>query len=181
MILTTEVLAAAGVLLFIAIVVMGLMIIRQRRQLNELQRPRYGFLGKPLYSFAAMLIIVGGFGVTFYSVFQNQGGTQVSADKNILVRIEYKQVSIIGNTGRYKFNFIPNVDNVDWGKDKELFEVAWKITNLATNEVKIATESNLSNIKPGGLVYDLPRGRYKVEALTTYQNKNWIASNQFSF
>lgn len=53
------VMIALGLAVLIILVMAGV-IVRMNKRIKELEQPRYGFLGKPLYSFFALVLLVGG-------------------------------------------------------------------------------------------------------------------------
>jgi hypothetical protein len=105
-------------LLVATVIVAGVLIIvwQQVRihRLHQAARPKYGFLGKPIYSFFLLALVAGGFWATYYAIQHPQGIT-VKADKNIELSIQTQVVSSTTETAKVKFILLPTVDGELWG------------------------------------------------------------------
>ncbi len=144
------------VIVTVIIAVMSFIIISQNKRINELQKPRYGFLGKPLAVFLAIGLLVGSYGVIFYANRNSTGVSDVSANRELTADINYQNKG----GGDYLFNAVPKINGSDWGGNPEnQFDIYW---TFASNSVDTEVELNLSQNKPGGVTVKLDPGHYRV-------------------
>jgi len=147
---------AIFVVMLAVITVLSAIVILQNRKANSL-KPRYGFLGKPLaLSFLAILAF-GSTALLYYSNQNPQNITNVSANKDIKLKIQ----SVKLGQNSYTFNIIPSLNNIEWGVDGE-FDVYWTISN-SSSETRI--EYKLTNTDRGGITLDLRAGTNKIRAV----------------
>lgn len=151
------------VIITVIIAVLSFIIVSQNKKINELQRPRYGFLGKPLAVFLAIGLLVGSYGVIFYANRNSTNVGNVSADREISGDINYVDLG----SGKYLFNVVPNVNTQPWGKDPEnQFNVYWTFSG---KNVESQVELDISQNKPGGVNVQLERDVYKVKIVIFLQ------------
>lgn len=149
------------IIVLIAAIVLVVVVIIQRRRINEMQRPKYGFLGKPLNSLLLLTFLIGGVGFFYYaSNMRDNEFTNVSASSELSGSIIITEID--SSTRTYRFNVIPTIDNIEWGMTSSYsFDVQWTVANGDIYQ-SIETGLNLSNI--GGLTLNLQRGTYQVTA-----------------
>ena len=168
---TQQTASIAGILtvvLIVGVVLIGIIIL-QNRKIREMQKPKYGFLGKPLNAFILMAILLGGVGFVYYSTNNNQNNfVDVSADSELEASIIVTQVDVANRI--YKFNLVPAIDSKEWGGDNIYkFDVQWTVSN---GEVYQAIENDISSQNLGGVTLTLKPGTYKVSATVFIDDKN---------
>lgn len=168
---TQQTAAVAGILtlvLIVGVVLVGIIIL-QNRKIREMQKPKYGFLGKPLNAFILMAILFGGVGFVYYTTNNSQNNfVDVSADSELEASIIVTQVDVANRV--YKFNVVPAIDSKEWGGNNIYkFDVQWTVAN---GEVYQAIENDLSSQNLGGVTLTLKPGTYKVSATIFIDDKN---------
>jgi hypothetical protein len=81
--------------LFILVLVVGMLgiIIWQQLRIKKMkgpEQPKYGFLGKPLYSVLAIAVLAGGVGLTWYNLSHGTEQVTVQADETVKVDVTYE-------------------------------------------------------------------------------------------
>lgn len=168
---TQQTAAVAGILtlvLIVGVVLVGIIIL-QNRKIREMQKPKYGFLGKPLNAFILMAILFGGVGFVYYTTNNSQNNfVDVSADSELEASIIVTQVEVANRV--YKFNVVPAIDSKEWGGNNIYkFDVQWTVAN---GEVYQAIENDISSQNLGGVTLTLKPGTYKVSATIFIDDKN---------
>jgi hypothetical protein len=161
--------AAIFVIALIVIVVLSSVVVLQNRKISEMNRPKFGFLGKSLSMIAIFAIGFGGIGLAFYTNKQSSGITESFADiKDVTVSITYFQIS----GSDYKFNVLPSVNNKAWGADASFkFDIYWTF-KMPTSTVT-QFESGINSNNQGGVVQKLQQGKNLVKASVFVQNKKF--------
>lgn len=154
------------VIITVIIAVLSFIIISQNKKINELQRPKYGFLGKPIAVVLAVGLLVGSYGVIFYANRTSTTVGEASADLELSAEVNYQKVG----DKSYMFKVTPKVNSLDWGKNPEnQFDAYWMFT---ADDVESEVELDISQNKPGGVTVNLEPGVYKVKVtvfLDTYK------------
>lgn len=155
------------VIITVIIAVLSFIIISQNKKIHELQKPRYGFLGKPVAVVLAVGLLVGSYGIIFYA---NRSGTDVgdiSADQELTAEITYQS---LGNKN-YLFKVNPKLNGRDWGNNPEnQFDAYWMFTS---GSVQSEVELELSQNKSGGIQVELEEGLYKVKVTVFYETEKY--------
>lgn len=152
-------------LMVIVIGVLAFVIVMQTRKLNEANKPRYGFLGKPLVAVFFLILSIGSFGLVYYASQNSSDVDNVSADKELSFEIMSK--SLGSNT--YEFKALPKINNKEWGNDGDRFSVYWTITNTSS-ETRI--ELDLTSNNTGGINVELSSGKNIISATLFYNNQS---------
>ncbi len=154
------------------IIALVIIILKQRRQIEQIEeqsKPRFGFLGKPLYSALVVAIMVGGFAVTFYAQKQIKE-FDVSADIKLTMQINFA-TSGTGESRNVEFTVVPIVDDVPWGKPGVgNFNVFWTISG---EQEFYEVEVGLNEAEAGGFSRAMRVGEYEVRVDIVYIGKNW--------
>lgn len=151
--------ALFAVVIIVVLVLLGL-VIAQNRRIQEIQKPKYGFLGKPLAAFAFAAFLIGGTGFTLF-VAQNQQDVSV-ANADFVIDLTIISTEVNPVTSEYTFNAVPLVDGVEWGNSAAYkFDVYWTISN-ATTQTDVELGLNLSN--KGGISKTLTSGTNRIKA-----------------
>lgn len=160
--------AIFAVVLVVVLVLVGL-VINQNRKIQDLQKPKYGFLGKPLAAFFAMAFLIGGAGFVFYTNNQQTDVPIASADLTAEINIVATEVDPI--LKQYRFNMVPVVNGVEWGGTSAyLFDSYWTITNsTAITDIELALTLN----NKGGITKVLQSGTNSVKVSVFVQDKNF--------
>jgi hypothetical protein len=157
-----------AIVIITLIVLMVVLLVLQRNKINELQRPKYGFLGKPLMAMALVAVSIGGIGFTFYSANNSTAVEQTSADKKIDLKIK---TTYSGNGYDYYLNLIPTFNQQEWGGNhKYKFDVYWTIKN---NYVVTEAEVGLNLDNKGGILKSLERGKNKIKVTVFFEGKSY--------
>jgi hypothetical protein len=106
-------------ILFILVILVGMIaiIVWQQMRIKKMrvsETPKYGFLGKPLYSVLALAVLAGGVGLTWYNLTHGTEQVTVQAGETVEVEIVYN----CNNTETGKqllLNAVPNYKGADWG------------------------------------------------------------------
>lgn len=152
--------ALFALVLIVMVVLVGVVLI-QNRKIKEMQKPKYGFLGKPLNAFIVLAIMLGGIGLTYYTTLNRTNQFEdVSADSSVDATIVITQLDSVNQT--YQFNTIPTIDFSDWGGSSTYtFDVYWTISN---GDVYSQIELGLSSQNQGGIQLSLKKGTYTVKS-----------------
>lgn len=160
--------ALFAVVIIVVLVLIGL-VIAQNRKIQDLQKPKYGFLGKPLAAFAFAAFLVGGTGFVLFVNNQQQDVSVANASFTIDLTIIATEVNHV--THEYKFNAIPLVDGVEWGNNKAYkFDVYWTLSNTST---QTEVELGLNTDNKGGITKILTSGDNKIKA-TVFSSEKTI-------
>lgn len=160
--------ALLAVVIIVVLVLIGL-VIAQNRKIQDLQKPKYGFLGKPLAAFAFAAFLVGGTGFVLFVNRQEQDVSVANADFVIDINIIATETNPV--THEYKLNAIPLVDSVEWGNSAAYkFDVYWTVSNASTQtEVELGLNLN----KTGGISKVLTSGTNRVKATVFSSDKTF--------
>lgn len=129
-----------------------------RRKVDHLSKPKYGFLGKPLYQTALIVIIVLGFSASFLNFYINPRriDSSVSQGNNLGIDFNFEILERTEENVLARFHFVPTIGSKEWGGDsnrkfnvKILFisgtETFEKIFLDKTKETGITFEQNLTS------------------------------------
>ncbi len=168
-----QVLIFAGAGLFLFILFLVGVVIWQRNRIKELQRPKYGFLGKPLMAVVATLVLGVGLVGGVYLTQQESVDPRTSADLDLNIAIE-KELKGEGervNSYVYALEAVPEVDGVPYGETSEdKFNIYWNILGpikISESEIGVTSEN------PSGIEVELKEGTYKVNVLIVYKEKSF--------
>lgn len=148
------------------------------RQVKEYQRPKFGFLGKPLYPLLTVVVLGSSL---FYLNFQfsEQKVIEIQASKNVEAEISAEIISGSDNTTvNLAFSAIPEVEDTPWGNSEDSFDLIWKIKGVETIEM---IELSRSASKPSGFTKALPRGSYNIQLVVLYQDKSYEFHKEVTF
>ncbi|MFS8131436.1 MAG: hypothetical protein ACMG57_05690 [Candidatus Dojkabacteria bacterium] len=160
--------ALFAVVVIVVLVLIGL-VIAQNRRIQDLQKPRYGFLGKPLAAFAFAAFIVGGTGFVLFVNNQQQDISVANASFTIDLNIIATETNPV--THEYRLNAIPLVDGKEWGENKAYkFDIYWTISN-ATTQTEVELGLNLDS--KGGITKTLSTGTNRIKA-TVFSSEKTI-------
>lgn len=147
-------------------------IIWQGRRINDLEyqlKPKYGFLGKPLLTFMAVALTVGGLTLSQYA-----RDYSVSDNSKLSIEIKY-QSRPSTEVGKYivSLNAIPSLNNKPWGgKTNNYFDVYWSILHAENDEVAFSDyERGIYEGSQGGIEAELAPGMYKVGVGVIFEGK----------
>ncbi len=136
---------------------LSFVVVRLFKKVKDLSKVRYGFGGKPIFSFFIIIITIIAIPLTYYAS-QNSIETikLANAEKDVVVKFykEKKTKSIYS----VSFMAIPTINGEYW-RDKE-YEIKWKVTGDLSFE-KVETQRSIEN--PSYFTKELPKGVYDVE------------------
>lgn len=148
------------------IIILVVVILFQRRKINDLERPKYGFLGKPLAVFVMVGLLSGTVGFALFLNQQDTATDTISADREVRISISVTQ----GAQNAYTFSAVPIVDGVAWDNDPSLqFDIFWTVTN--DSESQEFVESRVSQFDPSSLTVQLDEGNNEIEARIVIQSR----------
>jgi hypothetical protein len=174
--LTSQILIPIIVLALIVIIVLLGISVSLYKQNKMLRTPRFGFLGKPLYVIALVIMLGGIFVVT--KNIDLSGFNTINADREVTSDIQVSVISTTDSTAVVKFNLVPRVGQLEWGNAGDEFQVYWTI-NGVENEAYI--ENIISKSNPGGFSKELRRGKYEIKTVVVFQGKSYTTSKSLSF
>lgn len=167
------------VLVINVLLILGLLffIFRQNKHIDQLEaamKPKYGFLGKPLLSVMAVLMMVGSF-VVIYAVSENASNISVGGNDQIELQIEVKPGAQDGDMRAVHFQVIPKINGVEWGGEQSgaVADVFWSISGA---EEFSEFEINLSYAKPGGFTRSVSKGTYQVRVDFLYLGQTYTST-----
>lgn len=153
--------------LIVLSVLVGIVVI-QNRKIQDLQKPKFGFLGKPISAFLLIALVIGSIGLVYYSSNREVGFTDVAAGSELKASIVVTEID--GPAGIYQFNVLPSIDAIEWGGgDNYRFRVQWLVEN---GEVYQTTENSISLNNQGGVRLTLRKGTYNVSATIFIDDKS---------
>ncbi len=152
-------------------VILGLIVvvINQNRKYQVATAPKYGFLGKPIYSFFAFAFIVGGLG--FALIANNQEGSPDDALAGITLTVSIDAAVINPTTKDYQFRVTPVANDVQWGPYS--YDAYWTFTN-ADGTITTSVETGLTRNNIGGIIRKLPSGINKIKVNVFVEDRNLV-------
>lgn len=143
----------------IIIVLLVAVIYLQNKRIKDLQKPKYGFLGKPLSALVITGLLAGSVGFALFANQQDASTEQISADSELSVSISFVKES----NRTYVFRAIPIIDGVSWSNDPTIaFDIFWNIEH--DDEQIELIEQQVSQLDPSELTVQLDAGTNTVTA-----------------
>lgn len=164
-------LALVAVVCFVSVLYV---IIRLIGRIRSLQKPKYGFLGKPLYA----LVLVGMAGtITYFSfTFSSQPDFQIQASRTVTAELSVDVVDSQNGTGLVRFEAVPYVDGIAYLGDNGEFDILWNITG----PVRIDKfEYGKTKADRSGFSESLQSGTYTARAVIVYEGKSFTFTEGF--
>lgn len=150
----------ALVIAVLVVTVLAFIVVIQARRIHDLTNPKIGFLGKPLAVIAVTVLALGTYGTYYYSQNIEPEVTEVSADSQVTLTINYEVFN--ASTNEYIFQVVPTVDSVEWGGSDDLqFDIYWTFSN---GDTKTQIEFDITRTSPGGVTFILAEGVNTIEA-----------------
>lgn len=159
-------LIASAIIIFFA---MGVTIYLQRKRIDELNTPKYGFLNKPItYAFLGImfsLFISAGF-VAFDQNTNQDSNESISVNSTELLGGDITFEIIDSRLNLYFFSLVPTLSGEPWGNNVEnVFDIEWTVINSGIRLVEV---ESISTNKAGGIEYILEPGENIVRATITF-------------
>jgi hypothetical protein len=168
-------LVGVGVFSVISLFTIAYYISHLLSRIRELERPKYGFLGKPVYTLAAILIMISGLGFFGYS-FTQQQNFEIQAQKVVNAQIVTTVVTKGKDTSIVAFKATPFVDGSAYGNiDAYTFDIYWNIIG-AQNTDKFEFGKNIA--QQSGFNLTLKNGKYDIKTLIVFQGKSYSFSQK---
>lgn len=164
--LDTPILIIGGIIL-VVVVALILVVAFQSKKIRELERPKFGFLGKPLSLIAFVIIAGGGIGLYYLNTQGPTEVTSINANTKIELNISYEAVA--GKKNVYLFKAVPVVEDINWGGTEENnFDINWIIEN---SKVTTEFEYDRNKSNPSAIEIELENGTNKVKAVIYVESK----------
>lgn len=140
------------------IILLSLVIYLQNRKIKDLERPKYGFLGKPLSVLIIAGVLSSSVGFALFVNKQDVGTDPISADRELSISISY----VKEETDVYILKATPIIDGVSWANDPTLrFDIFWTITNEEGESFELV-ETQVSQLEPSSITVQLDKGSNEV-------------------
>jgi amino acid transporter len=161
-----------GVVIVISLVTVIVVLFRQNQYLK---RPKFGFLGKPLYMIILVVVTVS---TVYFINTRTTGPTDITANVEVSLNFASQIISTNKNTVSVRLNAIPIINKIEWGKLDEPVTMYWNI-NGPKNYTFI--EYDLTQTNKGGIIKDIEKGDYQIDLLMIYKGKSYNTSKKISF
>jgi len=165
--------------LFILVLVVGMLgiIIWQQLRIKKMkgpEQPKYGFLGKPLYSVLALAVLVGGVGLTWYNLSHGTEQVTVQADESVKVDVTY-EVKETETGKQLLLNVIPTYKGIAWGGQSAYkFDAFWTIKSTSKTWTEVEPELDINDV--GGISIPVSSGSYTVDVDVVFEERVWTES-----
>lgn len=165
---TSTYITIIGLVLIVVVALLLVVVINQRKQIQSL-KPKYGFLGKPLYVMILSFFSVGTLGLVYYSTNQPIQVEQTNANVEVVLSINVEPTE---NLREYKFRLTPILSGIAWGaNDANKFNVYWTIT--AGSSVVSENEIDRSFTNSGGFTKKLQVGTNVIKVTVFFNGKSY--------
>ncbi len=163
-------LALFGIIMLTVVILLGVVVLMQKKQIDDLRRPKFGFLGKPIFAMLLVAFSLGGFGLVYYTSNSSSSIGDTSADRKVELQIKS---TYLGQGYDYMLKLIPTVDGKAWGgNNSNMFDVYWTIQNKM---IVTEAEIDLSLNNQGGITKTLEKGKNKIKTTVFFENKSYSA------
>jgi hypothetical protein len=154
---TIVIISAILVAIFIFLLVNYILL---SKRLKDKEKPKYGFLGKPLYQSIIIIALTGAIGFTSYQATFNQGPDFSAAEEEINVDFTTSVIRDNQNSELVRFEVVPIINDQEWGSNpNDTFDIYLNI-NGEENITKIFTDA--SKDKPVNFTENLTNGSYEI-------------------
>lgn len=166
-----EIFIVAFFVLFLIIILLLVVVFLQQKKIQNLSRPKYGFLGKPLIVLIATGVGFSMLGISMLNTNnKNIGDISVSEitpqDFLNYLQISYKKI----DESKYSFIATPIINGLVW-KDKDyLFNIEWEINTK--DSIKRTILQTMNYYENKGIEINLTKGKTIIKAKTIYQDVN---------
>jgi len=143
-------------------------IVKLVSRIRSLQKPKYGFLGKPLY--ALVLIAMAGTMTYFSASFSNQPDFQIQASRTVTADIMTELQATQNGTALVTFEAVPYVDGIPYYGDTGVFDILWNISG--PNRID-KFEYGKTRADRSGFTESLQSGTYEVRAVVVYEDRSY--------
>jgi heme/copper-type cytochrome/quinol oxidase subunit 2 len=161
--------------LFVGLIVFLIgIILRLVKKAKAMERVRYGFGGKTLFSILIVGLLVVALPLSLYSVMHTTEMRKIAeAEKEVYIDIQ----SVRQEDKEYSVSFIaiPIINQDVWGK--YTYTIEWNITG-PISFTKIEKERNID--RPSYFKKDLPKGEYTAVVKVTSKEFSLIETKKFS-
>ncbi len=153
-----QIIILAAIFILVIVGLLIFLLFRQQRQISNLQKPKYGFLGKPL-SAAIVTIIMGAsiIGGVFYLNNQDQELSYEASADEVQIEVIKKCIQNTGSVYQYKLQVLPKVEGeVPAGS---VFDAYWTIDPNTANTQSLS-EVNLAKNNPSEITVNIRQGTH---------------------
>ncbi len=179
-VMTANLQIGTPVLIIIAVIfllLVGLVIyffIKLNKKINDLGKPKFGFLGKPLtYSVMAIMLGMGAVVFVGYNLGNiNNGDNRTNANNSI--KVDYQQFNLdspVKDKKRIELTAVVLEDGIVWGKNT--YNLTWTFVGKQ-NTLAPIIETNRGQNAPSFVVVDLSKDVYEISVKA--QNGSTVVS-----
>src|SRR5260221_6290383 len=173
---TSTYITLIGIVAIAVVVVLVVIVIIQNNKIRDLQKPRFGFLGKPMLAFFGLMLSFGTIGILYTSLNQPVNIQQTNADVEIIVSINLEATS---TPCEIKLTANPIIGGLAWrGTDENKFDFYWTISNDSGVSTDIELKKSFDS--PGGLIKKLPPAANSVQVTIYFLGKSFKCAKTFS-
>jgi len=160
--------------IIIGLFVLGLALIivyisRLEKKAKYYEKPKYGFLGKPIYPVVVVALLLGSIAVINLSLPQNKV-VNIRAEKVVEANITGTIIGVSKEKQIIEFKLEPYVDNSVWGSDTDTFDILWNVRGKESFDM---FEFEKSRVNISSFSKLLPKGEYEVKATVIYDGKSY--------
>lgn len=149
----------ASIISFLGILSALVLSFKLIQKINENNKPRYGFLGKPLYQILALALIIGaGFG-SVYIAYQDSDIQDTSANIELDTQLDIKVINQNTTNSDIRFEIIPIINESQWDENQE-FDLYVNIAGPEIITKTIVAANKISN--PAIFTENLDTGIYNI-------------------
>jgi hypothetical protein len=161
-----------GVVVILSLITVVVILFRQNQYLK---RPKFGFLGKPLYMIVLVVVTVSSI---YFVNTRTTNPTDITANIEVAIDFNSQVISSNINTVSVKLSSLPKINNVAWGKLEEPITLYW---NIKGPKNYTFIEYELTPTNRGGIIKDIEKGEYQIDLLMIYKGKSYNTTKKISF
>ncbi|MEI6886774.1 MAG: hypothetical protein WCK31_00895 [bacterium] len=157
--------AEAGILIFTFIALVGLVIfllVKLNRKIEEVGRPKFGFLGKSLtYTVAAVMLGIGSVIFVGYNLGRiNSNDTRTNANNSYKIDFQSFDLESSDKTkAKIALSGVVLEDSIVWGNN--LYDLTWSISN-SNSTIPPIVEKTRGKDSPSYITVDLNKEIYEI-------------------
>jgi len=167
-------LVTGGAVILAGILALFLVIVSLIKRIRSLQTPRYGFLGKPLYTLSTIALTA----LVIYFVsynFSKPGNFDVKASKTITAELITNRVSESQTESTIDFKLLPSINAKLWGEAGSKFDIYWNVTGPTKFDM-FELEKTAENLS--GFQHIVKKGTYTLKIVVVFEDKTYTLTEE---